>query len=93
MYDFYFDKDCKCKASLKNCIDLTLQQKSKRFLEKYPCIPGNHIFDNKEEKVINLDDAWQIHRNLVDEFNHMVDRFKVDSNMPNGYYEHIDYIK
>lgn len=29
MYDFYFDKDCKCKASLKNCIDLTLQENKK----------------------------------------------------------------
>lgn len=93
MYDFYFDENCKCKAGLKDCIDLTLQEKSKRFLEKYPCIPGNHIFGNEEEKAINLDDTWQIHRNLVDEFNHMVDRFKADSNISNGYYEHIDYIK
>lgn len=93
MYDFYFDENYKCKASLKDCMDLTLQEKSKQFLEKYPCIPGNHIFGDKEEITIDLNDAWKIHRKLVDEFNHMSDRFKANNNMTNGYYEHIDYIK
>lgn len=92
MYDFYFNKDCRCESSLRDCLNLTLQEKSKQFLGQYPCIPANHIFENTENS-LHFNDIWQVHRQLVDEFNTMVDIFKNSNSSPKGYYEHIEYIK
>lgn len=79
-YGAYYTKDCICKFKDAACKkEHTVLEKAINYIKQYPCIPCGSYLKN----VITLysDDLWNVHRQLVNDYNIMTGRYKlIDKN-------------
>lgn len=74
LYGYYYTKDCWCGLMKDACKPERLLNKSLNYVYQYPVYPSKNF--KGSGKTISLDDAWLIHRTLVDEFNAMVNLYQ-----------------
>lgn len=71
----YYTENCICNTlndgSCKSC---ELTQKAMDYISQYPCVPaGSYTNDNRH---LTIDEIWDIHRQLVEMFNKIVDKLQ-----------------
>ena len=87
----YYRKTCTCQVSTVDCVQKPLSEKAIDLLLSYQYVPGGSIALNV--KNLAEKDIWDIHRELVDEYNAFADEYILaDSNSLNKY-KKIGYIK
>lgn len=74
MYGTYYENDCKCKNSLDICSNLSLFDKSLRLLSEYKCVPSDGTNNRRNRKCVDSS-IVNIHRELVDDYNDMLNRY------------------
>lgn len=65
--------NCPCSTALTNCQDLSLNFKSQGYLNEFPCFPSDVVLS---DKILSIDEIWDLHRDLVDSFNSWSDSYK-----------------
>lgn len=75
-YGFFYEKDCKCVYDRDICINRLLREKAHKYIKAFPCRPAGYYEDSGER--MSDADMISVHRRLVDEFNHLVDKFNSD---------------
>lgn len=69
-YGKYYLEDCICNMGDSCCNTESQISKVTRFLAEYPCVPINsHV---ERHKLLSVDELWNIHRELVREYNQNV---------------------
>lgn len=89
VYGYYYMQDCLCDFSIDICKEDSRLDKAVRYVCEYPVIPEFNFIGSCRK--LNLDEIWDIHRILVNDFNKMVDLYKC--NDCNGAYSKILCIK
>lgn len=93
IFPSYYTKDCLCLNSIDNCTSKSLRDKAISYVRQYPCIPSDG-FLGKHGKFFELKDLWDLHRNLVNDYNHMAYRFMEAETRKNFTdYETIEFIR
>lgn len=86
----YYTESCVCNT-LKDdkCYSRELTQKAIDYISQYPCVPsGSYTNDIRQ---LTLEEIWDIHRQLVNMFNEIVDKLEpIDSSRK---YKKISIIK
>lgn len=72
-YGAYYQNDCFCSYTDNACIEELLIKKIIRFIHQFEYIPKGNIISNEIEQ--NQIEIWDIHRELVYEYNKMVDYY------------------
>ena len=55
----------------------TLTNKAITFVKQFPCRPGGSF--GSAESVLTSQQAWKVHRYLIEEYNEFVDRLRLDN--------------
>lgn len=88
-YGQYYVKDCKCNDKESECIDKELLDKSIELLRAFNYIPKGSSIDSTN---YISEDIWDIHRELVEQFNNFADKYAKYTGDNKGY-RHIKPIK
>lgn len=72
-FGLFYTEDCKCSSAELDCKEFSLKDKVKELLQCYPCIPSGSIY---EVTKLTFDECIKIHRELVDDYNRAVKRYK-----------------
>ena len=75
-YGEYYLNDCLCNYKDSVCMPEKLLNKLTSFLTQFDCVPEGSIISNG--KKISVNDLWDIHRKLVQLYNHMIEHY-IDS--------------
>lgn len=87
----YYRETCECQKATVDCVQKTLSEKAIRLLVAYKYVPSGSIALNV--KNLTEKEIWDVHRELVDEYNDFTDKYiLVDSKALNKY-KKIKYIK
>lgn len=75
----YYTESCVCNTLNDNkCLSRELTQKAIDYISQYPCVPAGSYTD--DIKQLTVDEIWDIHRQLVNMFNKIVDKLEpIDS--------------
>lgn len=75
-YNWFYTQDCLCKVKENSCITTVDKiNKSIDFISKYPCVPSGSYA--KRFELLTVNQIWDKHRKLVNEFNDMVNNYKL----------------
>lgn len=74
LYPFYYTKDCLCSGSMDNCVSKSLKDKALSYVRQYPCIPLEGLLGTPDKR-FKLEDVWELHRSLVNDYNLMTYKF------------------
>lgn len=87
----YYREKCNCQKAAGDCIQKPLSEKAQELLTAYRYIPSGSAVVNATS--LTEKEIWNVHRELVDEYNAFVDKYiSVDSNALNKY-KKVKYIK
>ena len=78
-YGAYYLNDCFCEFKDNACYQEELYTKLKNYLSQFDCVPANSII--VDNKILSIDEVWDIHRKLVQEYNKMVNYYINSGNM------------
>ena len=88
----YYKESCTCEMSTSDCLQKTLSEKAINLLVSYKYVPSGSIAVNVSD--VTEADIWDIHRELVDEYNSFVDEYRLaNTNSSENKYKKIGYIK
>lgn len=90
-YKLHYTQDCLCNVKDSNCSELDKVTKSIKFISEYPCAPSGSHSSNFNS--LSIDEIWNIHRQLVDEFNQMVKHYIQADPLNSKKYQLINPIK
>lgn len=91
-YKIFYTQDCICKVRENNCTtNINKIDKSINFISQYPCVPSKS--HSKNYKSFTIEQVWDIHRQLVSEFNQMVNKYKTADPANANLYKPISVIK
>ena len=92
-YGRYYLEDCKCNLAENICNPEINYEKVARLLIEYPCVPGGNNIPSLIIKKLSINEVWDIHRKLVDEYNSMVNHYIQKLGTANKTYKTIRPIK
>lgn len=87
----YYRKNCLCQKNTVDCIQKTLSEKAISLLAAYKYVPSGSIAVNV--KNLTEEEIWDIHRELVDEYNDFTDKYILADSKALNKYKKIKYIK
>lgn len=88
-HKLFYTGDCLCSGPKHNCEARSLRQKSAGLLSMYELFPAGSMVEGATK--LDYEGIYEIHKELVDEYNDMVRRYR--SANPGGVYEYIKYMK
>lgn len=87
----YYRVSCFCDETTSICEEELLENKSRKLLHAYRCVPsGNSLI---EANSIGIGQAWEFHRQLVDEYNCFANDYKSADPINKNKYKLVQYIK